>query len=188
MSSLYLLIFQDEALLQQARLHKLKEPDTGDLRSLQHFLNNEEMMGVWSMDGDDSDVWGSVIDPTGTSPDLIGIQTRHKEDRFSTWVADHAILLFKCGWGRFKKPSKRTGSLGYYESSVLKATFWLTSIIASLIPIASIIVLVVLSPRPLDKPLRTQIGIIAAFNVLISFCLTIFTDAKRTDVFAVTAA
>jgi len=64
----------------------------------------------------------------------------------------------------------------------------MTSIVASMLPIASIVVLVVLSPRPLDHTLRGQIGTIAAFNVLISMCLTLLTDAKRTDVFAVTAA
>lgn len=145
-------------------------------------------MGLWPMTGRDSNVWGSVIDPHDTSPDLIGIQTRYKEDSFSTWVADHAIILFKCGLARLKKPNKHSGVVGYYESSVLKATFVLTSIIASLLPIASIIVLMVLSPRPMDTAVRAQIGTIAAFNVLISMCLTILTDAKRTDVFAVTAA
>jgi len=68
-------------------------------------------MGIWSMTGDDSDVWGSIIAPNDTSPDLVGIQTRYKEDRFSTWVADHALIFFKCGWARFKKASKHSGSV-----------------------------------------------------------------------------
>ncbi|KAF2832478.1 hypothetical protein CC86DRAFT_462761 [Ophiobolus disseminans] len=178
----------NEFLLQISHVHALKEPDRFDLRDFQHFMGNEELMGVWALTDHDRDVWGSAIEPEATSIDLVGIQTRHKEDSFSKWVAEHAIYLLRCGLARVKRPDKRTGMVGYYESSVLKITFGLTSILASLIPIASIIVLVVLSPRPIDKAFRAQIATIAAFNVLISVCLTIFTDAKRTDVFAVTAA
>jgi hypothetical protein len=39
-----------------------------------------------------------------------------------------------------------------------------------------------------DETLNGRLGIIAAFNILISEYLSCFTEAKRTDVFAVTAA
>ena len=178
----------DEALIQQARLLELREPDPYDLRDLQHFLGNEEMMGVWALGGDDRETWGSVIEPDKRKHDLVGLRTRYREDSFSRWVADHAVVLFKCGWARFKKPKKATGAVGYYDSSVLRITFWMTSMIASLIPIASIMVLISLSDKPVTKAQRGQVGTIAAFNILISACLTVLNDAKRTEVFAVNAA
>lgn len=178
----------DAFLIQQSHLHKLTPPEDFDLHDFQHFLGNKELMGLWALTGHDSEVWGSAIARDEASIDLVSLQAREKTDVFSKWVAENAVKLLECGWGRFKKPDKRTGTVGYYDSSVLKITFALTSILASLLPIASITVLVALSPRPMDRALRTQIGSVAAFNVFISLCLTIFTDAKRTDVFAVTAA
>jgi hypothetical protein len=165
----------------------MKEPYPFDLEDLQHFLGNKDLMGLWALGGDDRETWGSVIDEKAKD-DLVGLKVRHKEDSFSRWVADNAIVLFKCGWARFKKPKKATGDVGYYQSSVLRITFWITSMIASLIPIASIVVLISLSEKPMTKAQRGQVGTIAAFNMLISACLTILTDAKRTDVFSVNAA
>lgn len=70
-----------------------------------------------------------------------------------------------------------------YDSSVAKVTLWVTSITAALLPIIPIVILV-LSVQ--SKPAR--LGVIAAFNVLVSVCLTYFTDGTRKDVFSVTAA
>lgn len=70
----------------------------------------------------------------------------------------------------------------YYDSTVLKVTSWITCILASLLPIASILVLVNL------QSLKTKLWVIAAFNILTSVCLSVLTDAKRSEAFAVTAA
>jgi len=72
--------------------------------------------------------------------------------------------------------------VGIDDSSIYRVTSWLTSIIASLIPIASIVVLYSVGS------MKARLGIIAAFNLLISTCLSTFTNAKRSEVFAVTAA
>ncbi|KAF2030199.1 hypothetical protein EK21DRAFT_112119 [Setomelanomma holmii] len=61
-------------------------------------------------------------------------------------------------------------------------TLCITSVLASLLPIASILVLVNL------ELLKATLWTIAVFNVAISACLNIFADAKRAEVFAVTAA
>lgn len=58
----------------------------------------------------------------------------------------------------------------------------MTSILASVIPIASIAVLYYVQSMP------ARFAIIAAFNILVSVCLSGFTNAKRSEVFAVTAA
>lgn len=135
-----------------------------------------------SLVGADSETWGNVDDPDNHPPDLIGIKPRQKEDTFSRLVAENAVHLFKCGLGRFTKKDRHIGRKVYYDTQVTKLTFGVTSIVASLIPLASIWVLVSL------HSLTDKMAAIAAFNVLISACLTFFTDAKRTDVFAVTAS
>jgi drug/metabolite transporter (DMT)-like permease len=68
------------------------------------------------------------------------------------------------------------------EDRVFKLTMWITSLIASMMPVISIAILIKM------KELNSRLGVIAAFNALLSVCLIMFTDAKRTDVFSVTAA
>ncbi|KAF2873904.1 hypothetical protein BDV95DRAFT_627680 [Massariosphaeria phaeospora] len=170
----------NEALYQASRLPQSEKPDTFDLRDLQHFLNHKTG-GSNCLRGDDCFIWGTVEESDIICPDLIGLRPRIREDAFSHWVAEHAVGIITKWVSCFQKP-KKIGEATYYDSTVLKFTFWMNSILASLLPVASIIVLIYLDSVP------ARIGAIAVFNVLISVCLTIFTDAKRTDVFAVTAA
>jgi hypothetical protein len=132
--------------------------------------------------GDDREIWGLPDDSERHAPDLIGVCPREQADPFSRWVSENAIHLFKCGLGRLKKADKTFGRRVYYDTTVLKATSWITSILASLLPIASILVLL-----HLDS-LRVKLWVIGAFNVLLSVCLRTLTEAKRAEVFAVTAA
>jgi hypothetical protein len=172
----------DEALVQQAKILAYPEPHLWDLTHVQHFLHNKEDLGL-SLRGPDATVWGSVSQPKKHSPDLITLCPRPKEDPFSGWVLEKTLAkLFLCGCTRFMKPSKRHGVIGFEDIQVLKVTYWITSILASLIPIASIVVLYLVHAMP------ARLGVIGAFNVLISVCLVGFTEAKRSEVFAITAA
>lgn len=65
---------------------------------------------------------------------------------------------------------------------MLRWTFILASMLASALPILSIAILYCV------KSLKVRLGLIAVFNLLLSFSLAAFTSAKRTDVFAVSAA
>ena len=172
----------DEALIQASILAKMPEPGKWDLGYLQGFLMTKEM-GPLALIGDDAGTWGSVQNPKGYSPDLVALRPRQNGDTFSKWVAENAVVnLFRCGCARLKKVSRVHGVVGLEDSTVFRLTSWVTSIVASLIPIASIIVLYSVSS------MKARLGIIAAFNLLISTCLSTFTNAKRSEVFAVTAA
>jgi hypothetical protein len=168
--------------VQQSRILAYPDPDQWDLTYVQNFIHNKEVMGL-PFKGPDATVWGSVSGRVKPSPDLITLCPRQKEDPFSGWVIEKAITnLFRCGCARFMKRSKVHGVIGYEDTKVLRVTYWITSIMASLIPIASIVVLYLVHSMP------ARLGIIGAFNVLISVCLSGFTNAKRVEVFAVTAA
>lgn len=171
----------DEAIIQKSLLHKLKAPDRFDLHDFQTFLQTEDM-GPPFLKGGDRKTWGTPDDPDNHPPDLLCVHPRIKEDTFSRVVAERAIHLFKCGLGRLMKGNRHLRRRVYYDTTVLKVTFCMTSAMAALIPIASIIVLIHL------ESMKAKLWTVAAFNVLISVCLTFFTDAKRTDVFAVNAA
>lgn len=148
---------------------------------MQNFLETKEM-GPLALECLDAEVWGSVQERKEYSPDLVTLSPRQKEDPFSSLVVEKAITICQCCFDRFKKSSRIHGVVGYEDSTILKITFWITSIVASLIPIASIVVLYRV------QSMAARLGIIAAFNVLISVCLSAFTNARRSEVFAVTAA
>jgi hypothetical protein len=173
---------KDEAVIQQATILGYPEPGKWDLHHVQDYLQADEM-GQLALLGDDAAIWGSKHNRTSNKPDLIALRPRAKKDAFSVWAAETTIFnLFKCGCTKFMKPSQVHGTVGYEDSAVYRITYWFTSILASLIPIASIVVLYRVQSMP------AKLSIIAAFNVLISVCLMGFANAKRAEVFAVTAA
>jgi hypothetical protein len=163
---------------------KFPEPERWDLEHVQSLLEPEvNNTGPLILPGPDGTTWGSVADPKTYSPDLITLCPRQKEDPFSSWVSKAALLnMFRCGCDRFKKKSRKHGVVGYMDTSILKITQWLTSILASLFPIASILVLYRV------HSMSAKLGIIAGFNILLSVSLIGFAGAKRSEVFAVTAA
>jgi hypothetical protein len=181
-SLLCMLMVLDDFLVQQSTILQYAEPGDWDLHHIQNYLQLPEM-GQCALEGPDSVIWGSVADRKSHKPDLITLRPRAREDPFSKWAAENTIFnLFKCGCARFIKPSRKHGVISYKDSTIYKITYWITVILAALIPIASIAVLNEVQSMP------ARLAIIAAFNVLISICLIGFADAKRDQVFAINAA
>ena len=133
--------------------------------------------------GDDAFIWGHIENRKGYAPDLIALKARHNEDYFSTWVTEKlTTVLFRIGIDRLKKPSAVSGLRCFHDSSLLQLTFLITSVLASLLPIASISVLYCV------KSMSARLGVVAAFNIVLSLCLSAFTTANRSEAFAITAA
>jgi hypothetical protein len=170
----------DKALIQQHKLNQIPGPDHFDLEDLQDMLYSKAM-DSGTLTGDDSSVWGHPDSRDIHSPDLISVCPREDVDTFSRAISKNAIHLFKCGLARMKKADHHLGNV-YYDSTVMKVTKWITSILASLLPIASIMVLTSLHSN------TAKLGTVAAFNVLFTVCLTYCTKAKPAEVFAITAA
>lgn len=140
-------------------------------------------MGPLALIGDDAMTWGSTSYPNSHCPDLVTIRPRNVEDTFSKWITEKIVpVFFRFGFGRLNRVPTVHGDIGYNDSSLLRITFWITTVIASLLPIASISILYCV------HSILARLAIIAAFNVVVSICLTAFTAAKRMDVFAVAAA
>ncbi|GME28998.1 hypothetical protein BKCO1_4700067 [Neofusicoccum parvum] len=170
------------ALLQQSRLLHLKFPARSDLSYLQRYLASRHM-GPRALDGLDSEVWGTDRSPHGHSPDIVALLPRKRRDMFSHLLTERgASAWFRFGLDRLSKPSPVHGMVAYEESTLHRLTYLVATALASLLPIVSIVVLYFVGS------MEARLGIIAAFNVLTSFCLAFFTAAKRTDIFAVAAA
>ncbi|CAN9438104.1 unnamed protein product [Alternaria alternata] len=158
-----------------------KAPDRFDLHDLQSFLEGENMAPE-HMTGIDADIWGKTGDADNHPPDIVCVHPRDIPDKFSRVVSKRAIYLFKYGMGVFTKGDHHLGRKVYYDTTVVKITLWVTSMITAMLPIASILVLIQL------ESLKAKLWTIAAFNVGMSFCLTFFANAKRAGAFAVTSA
>ena len=163
----------------------MSEPDDWDMRDIQNFLVTQKMRmgGGMALLGSDAKFYGSMLDRKSYAPDLKTLYPRLKEDPFSMLVARNALAsLILCGFSRWIKPSRRNGAVGYQDSTIFKITYWLTSIFASLLLASSIIILYFVRPMP------ARLAIIAVFNLLLSVCLSGLTNAKRSEIFAVTTA
>lgn len=138
--------------------------------------------------GHDAYTWGSVIDRIGQpkvapSPDLITLSPGAKEEPSNHSALEKLIAyILQRGSAPFTHATSVHRVTEYRDAVVARITHWITSIIASLIPILSIVILYVVHSMP------ARLGIIAAFNVLVSVCLSGLTNAKRSEIFAVTAA
>lgn len=172
----------NKALLQYSTILDLPKPSKWDLNDIQSYLETDDM-GPLALIGDDATTWGSTAHPKTYNPDLITLRERHNEDAFSKLVTEKVIkLLFRCGCARWKKSSSVYGAVGFKDRIFLRIAFWITTVVASLLPIASITVLYCVHSA------AARLGVIAAFNVVVSICVAAFTTAKATDVFAVAAA
>lgn len=160
----------------------MAEPGSGDLKNIQNFLATREM-GPLALTGEDAAIWGSTLNPEEHSSDLIALLHRHNEDIFSKWFTEKAIIqFFKLGLHRWGKPRAIHGLPSFHESTLLGITYLITSVVASLLPIASISILYYV------RSMEARLAIIATFNLVVALSLTAFTTAKRSDVFAVVAA
>ncbi|KAI8934454.1 hypothetical protein NX059_009185 [Plenodomus lindquistii] len=170
------------AIIQHTVILGYPQPGKWDLHHLQDYLQTPEM-GPLPFTGDDAKIWGTVRDRKSHARDLITLRPRAKKDAFSTWAAENALAtLLKCGAKRFMRPSPIHGVVGYEDDTVYRITYWITSILASLIPLASIAIL------HRVQSMTARLAIIGTFNVLVSLCLMGLANAKRAEVFAVTAA
>ncbi|KAL9080511.1 MAG: hypothetical protein Q9157_000745 [Trypethelium eluteriae] len=170
------------ALIQQTQILRMSSPGSYDLDYIQKYIASPEM-GPFALAGIDSEIWGSVHSPKGHEADIVTLLPRKKADMFTKILMEEGTQrFFDCGLGRFLKPSPVHGLAGYEESTLFRLTYLMTTALASLLPIASIVVLHFVSS------MKMRLAIIAIFTVILSFSLAFFTSAKRTEIFALTAA
>jgi uncharacterized protein DUF6594 len=172
------MILEEEALIRQRTIAAMEDPSKYDLHHLHKYL---VQIGL-PLEGTDSTIWGNQLHPHDRAPDLICLRPRQKEDAFSTWVVDKAIKWFMNCFHHRMRPSKSIGLKGVADETLLRLTHWITTIIASVLPSISIIVLYCI------KSTWGRLGALVGFNILLSVCLAAFTKATRSDIFEISAA
>ncbi len=137
-------------------------------------------MGNFPILGPDHESWSQ-----SNTHDLLAIRRRSSSDPFSRWLLNTIIpylhaKLFK----RYKKPlpeDPESEICNYEDSKVASAVNVLSTVVASMLPIASVIILYFVSNT------RDRLAIAVAFTGLFAFCLAVTTRARRIEVFAATS-
>lgn len=173
----------DDALLQQVALSALPEPTTNNLNTLRLWLEGRQV-GNLALIGEDHNVWGTTNEPHNHASDLAVIKKYPATDYFSKWVVEKLLV-----WShqqflhQVKKPSDIESGVTVYESdNLLRYTSYTTTIIASLLPVISTIVLYN------AQKVSIRLGLTALFTFIFGFCLTFFTNAERREIFTAVAA
>src|SRR4051812_19762025 len=121
----------------------LPRPASFDLQFLRRWLQ-VAIAGKRPLIGADRLVWG-LPDETGQQhdPDLIALRSRRGEDQFSKWAMDKGVeCLHRCMGGRVKKPrDPEFGITEYDDDHLLRYISLVTTILASLLPVLSVVIL-----------------------------------------------
>lgn len=165
----------------------MEEPTAFDRRDVRKFMSElkkelgQKSPDLWPFLDQDVDMYrlDAKIRP---SFDLVAVCPRQRDDSFSAWFMKSALSIFFRCCGHRMKPSEIHGKPGCKEKTILRITYWITTIVASILPSASVIVLYIIEST------WARIGTLVGFNLAVSACLILFTSAKRSEIFAVTAA
>ncbi|KAF4626805.1 hypothetical protein G7Y89_g11347 [Cudoniella acicularis] len=129
----------NECFAQVALMSAQEEPNPYDLRFLRSWLERPKM-GNFPILGPDQHVWAEE-----NERDLAAIRRRRGDDIFTRWFIDTVVPLFHKKIGqRFKKPlpEEPESEISQYSESHLTAfVHILGTVLASLLPITSIVIL-----------------------------------------------
>lgn len=161
----------DTALQQQAFNFELQSPHTYDLKVLQKWLKRPKM-GEQFLVGLDRNAWDE-------KDDLISLGLTSNDDPLAKWVTDKVMVWVHCCIGR---RINMNSLVHYSEDWALRFLSLISTVLASVLPIVAIVVLYVVQST------HVRLGGLAAFTAVFAFILSVVTNAKRSDVFAATAA
>ncbi|ORY72088.1 uncharacterized protein BCR38DRAFT_331613 [Pseudomassariella vexata] len=165
-------------VLQQAQMAKLDTPSKYDVEFLRTWFKRP-LMGAFPLLGLDQTAWDE-----DNQKDLIAIRARKSPDMFSKWFTEVVVPTFHHLVGeRLKKhDSVDPGIYEYNEKLLAKILFGISTVIASMLPICSIVVLYYVQSS------RIQLGLTVLFCACFSSALVLMTNAKKVEIFAATAA
>ncbi|OTA69141.1 hypothetical protein K449DRAFT_362387 [Hypoxylon sp. EC38] len=191
----------NEALLQQVDISKLEGPNSNDLEFLRSWFERPSM-GCFPIRGLDYKAWEQRREN-----DLVAIKPRLPPDPFSKWVTNTIFPLYHRVFGvkfHVRKVLRPSGKLCHadnqstskkadsteigdglytYEESLLGSIInIITTVVAAVLPLLSIVVLYIVDSD------ATKLGIIVVFSACFALVLAVMTSARRIEVFAATAA
>jgi hypothetical protein len=125
----------------------------------------------------------AVYSDTALEHDLVSPRLSRDNDPFTKIVINNIILLWHTVIGRRIKQSSE-GIYTYSEKWPLRMLRFLSTVVASMLPVAAVFALQGITP----KPERYRLGAFAAFTFVFVVLMGLFTGAKRSEIFAAAAA
>jgi len=170
----------NDCFAQVVRMTEQDGPNPYDLRFLRNWLERPKM-GNFPILGPDQHVWEK-----SNEKDLAAIQRRQGDDPFTRWFIDSCIPRFHNVFGKYFKshlPEEPESEISQYsEAHLTGVVHVLSTVLASLLPISSIVILYFVSN------LLVRLGIVVTFTAIFSFSLALITQSKRIEIFAGTSA
>jgi hypothetical protein len=134
-------------------------------------------MGNFPLLGPDQDSWSN-----DHAYDLIALKRRDSSDPFSRWMTDTFVPFFHNILGkRFKKPlpeDPESEICQYSESHLSTVVNILGTVMASILPITSIIALYFVTN------MLVRLGLTVVFTAIFSCSLALLSRARRVEIFA----
>jgi hypothetical protein len=154
-------------------------------------------MGAFPLLGIDRSSWNEEHEK-----DLVALKARERHDPFSGWFTESFIPAFhhivgskfkvyyepfsRCNVAHIsKRPvSEHLGSglFEYDETAMQMIARVLTTVVASILPLCSVIILYVVQSNGL------RLGIIVILSAIFSLALALMTNARKIEIFAATSA
>ncbi|OJD31549.1 uncharacterized protein BKCO1_4700073 [Diplodia corticola] len=180
----------NEAIVQTMKILSASEPSQHDLRDVQEYLRSEEMLAGGGLTGKDRTVWGCLVKNSQCQPseDLITLLPRPESDHLTKFVINKVVANLqnrRKQWRWLRKMEGANGIAMLDDKTIYRWTFMLTSGLASMLPVVS---MVALQQVEATSVRGLSLGLIALFNFVLAVLLTWFTSVRRVEVFAVSAA
>lgn len=170
-------------------------PNQYDLSFFRAWLEDSRM-GNFPLRGIDRHAWSVTYES-----DLVALRPRETPDHFSRWFINTVVPLFHraLGWRLKVSILFSCSSMGllisqrpispdhakiwsYSDEIILLVLDILGTVLASLLPIASIVALYFVSS------MEARLGILTGFTTLFAICLKLVTGSRKIEVFAATSA
>ncbi|KAH6677396.1 hypothetical protein B0J14DRAFT_341472 [Halenospora varia] len=170
----------NEQLTRVSFLTGLGQPKAYDLEFLHKWLERPKM-GNFPLRGPDQHSWSAEY-----THDLLAIARRESSDPFSRWLSDSFIPFFHNILGKKFKNSlaedPESGIGQYSEKHLSAAVNILGTVMASVLPIVSIVVLYFVTSTVV------RLGLTIVFTGLFSCALALMTRARRVEIFTASSA
>ncbi|TVY81624.1 hypothetical protein LSUE1_G004823 [Lachnellula suecica] len=168
------------ALLRHRALNKMTRPISRDLAFLNRWMQRTDMGNVY-FHGEDRSTWSNEE----WRHDLVSLGVLGADDIFFRWISQILGKIKPTIQTNVQEPRQDehlAGTLVYGEATILHLTRAVATILACVLPVASIALLYTV------QSMSKRIGIIAVFTAMFSFTLVLTITAGMADIFAATAA
>lgn len=164
-------------ILQLTQKFDLPGPNEHDLSPFRIHLDRQRL------EGPDRYVWRSKENGYESARDLISVKRRIFPDKISRKLCEIAIpFLVKRYPGVFERRDEYLGIPIFEDEMVQKITDLLSMVVANFLPFLSVVILF------LVDSMKMRLVVLGVLNVGFTVALRTLTLAKRTEIFATTAA